>query len=153
MSALRLDEAKRPFGGGLKETARRRQILGDLEDGEDRIQMVSVPDLLHLEPKLGLDEGSVQELLELSFLGREAAKGLDKALGGPRGEGDWDLELFAKDLFVLDLIRDCFVLVIDGLRYPVNDAFFYQVLSAPPATVEGVTFRQDILRELESDSE
>ncbi|MEM8930168.1 MAG: DNA mismatch repair protein [Acidobacteriota bacterium] len=108
------------------------------------------PDLLHLDARLSLDPDAVEELLELSFLGKEGAGGLDQSLtrGGP---DDWNLDLFAEDLFVRELIHDTFSIELDGLRWPVNEGFLYQVLSTPPRTLEAVRFRQDILRELLDD--
>lgn len=111
----------------------------------------TVPDLLHLDARLGVDPENVQALFELSFLGREAAKDLDRMLAGVSPEADWSLDLFAEDLFVRELIRDCFQLRIEGLRYPVNEEFLYQVMSAPPTDAEAIRFRQNILRELATD--
>lgn len=110
----------------------------------------TVPDLLHLDARLGLDPERVQALFELSFLGREAAKDLDRVLAGTSPEADWSLDLFAEDLFVRELIHDCFQLRVEGLRYPVNQEFLFQVLSAPPTDPQAIRFRQDILRELAS---
>lgn len=111
----------------------------------------TVPDLLHLDARLGLDPEKVQALLELSFLGREAAKDLDRVLAGVTPEADWSLDLFAEDLFVRELIHDGFELRVEGLRYPVNEEFLFQVFSAPPTEVEAIRFRQEILRELAED--
>ncbi|MDA8017060.1 MAG: DNA mismatch repair protein [Thermoanaerobaculia bacterium] len=111
----------------------------------------AAPDLLHVDARLGLDPENVQTLLELSFLGREAAKDLDRVLAGVTPEADWNLDLFAEDLFVRELIHDCFELRVEGLRYPVNEEFLFQVFSAPPTDIEAIRFRQEILRELAAD--
>lgn len=113
---------------------------------------IPVPDLVHLKPKIATNRDAVNTLLELAFLGREDAKGIDRELGVFESDGtDWNLDLFAEDLFVEELIRDCFTISIDGLRFPVNQTFLYNVLSDPPTELEAVRFRQDILRELEAD--
>ena len=108
-----------------------------------------IPDILHLEPHIKASNDAVHELLELAFLGKEAAKGLDKKLGelGTAG-GGWDLDLFARDLFLEELIQSCFTLEIDGIRFPVNRPYLKNVLSRPPTEIEAVRFRQEIFREL-----
>ncbi|MEM6793800.1 MAG: hypothetical protein AAF725_07440, partial [Acidobacteriota bacterium] len=108
-----------------------------------------IPDLLHVDARLSLDPEAVEELLELSFLGKEAAEGLDRSLSTPSRDGGWDASLFASDLFVHEIVRDTFRVEVDGVHFPVNIAFVQQVLTQPPTDAEGVRFRQDILRELD----
>lgn len=138
----RLDAA--PTGDSTKDRPPRATVPTDATT-------TTVPDLLHLDARLGLDPENVQALLELSFLGREAAKDLDRVLAGVSPEADWNLDLFAEDLFVRELIHDCFELRVEGLRYPVNEEFLFQVFSAPPTDIVAIRFRQDILRELAED--
>jgi DNA mismatch repair protein MutS2 len=115
--------------------------------------MVAIPDILNLEPRLGVDEDAVHALLELSFLGKESAEGIEHQLSQFRTTGHgWQLDLFAEDLFVQELIRKCFSIEIEGVKFPVNEHFLYQVLSDPPTSLEGISFRQDILRELDESS-
>ncbi len=115
-------------------------------------EAIPIPDILNLESRISGNQDAVHELLELAFLGRDDAKGIERALGEfQSGEEGWQLELFAEDLFVRELIRSCFIIRIDGARFPINQAFLYNVLSDPPTDVEAVRFRQDILRELEAD--
>ena len=119
---------------------------------EESSESIPIPDIVNLEPRISSEQDAVHELLELAFLGREDAKGIERALGAFRGHGSgWNLELFAEDLFVKELIRSCFTIRIGGFRFPVNQAFLYNVLSDPPTDLEAVRFRQDILRELETD--
>ena len=111
--------------------------------------MVSIPDLLNLEPRIAVDEESLGVLLELAFLGKEAAKGLDRHLGQLDSAGHgWEPSLFAEDLFLEDLIRESFTLELNGVRFPVNQAFFHRVLIDPPTELAQIEFRQEILREL-----
>lgn len=112
-----------------------------------------IPDILNLEPQLSLDNDAIHALLELAFMGKEAAKGLDKQLGilDKIGYG-WNLDLFAEDLFVRELIQKGFTIAIGGVRFPVNQAFLFHVLSDPPTELGAIEFRQAILRELESDT-
>lgn len=114
---------------------------------------LDLPDLLHLDARLSMDPDRVAELLELSFLGRDAAAGLDNSLSSPPSAPDetWRAELFAEDLFLESLVRRLFGIEIDGLRYPVNVGFLVRTLSSPPTDADAVRFRQDILRELDGD--
>jgi DNA mismatch repair protein MutS2 len=112
-----------------------------------------IPDILHLEPSIAASQDAIGELLELAFLGKEAAKGLDRKMGElEAGDGGWQLDMFAQDLFIEDLIRTCLTISIDGVRFPVNQNYLYQVLSHPPMTVAAAAFRQEIFRELDGDA-
>ena len=111
----------------------------------------ALPDLIHLDQRLSLDPDQVEMLLELSYLGKEGAQGLDQCLSAP-SDGSWQPELFAEDLFLDELVRSTFHVEIDGLRFPINHAFLLSTISSPPATVEAIGFRQEILRELEERS-
>lgn len=116
--------------------------------------MVQIPDILNLEPRVAVDEKAISALLELAFMGKEAAKGLDKQLGIFEAIGHgWQLDLFAEDLFVRDLIQKAFTISDGGARFPVNQAFLFHVLSDPPTDLDAIRFRQDILRELSGDTD
>ncbi len=140
------------------DLSRKRPVAAQRSLGYDLPQEPSepipIPDILNLEPRISGNQDAVHELLELAYLGRDDAKGIERALGAFRGGGTgWQLDQFAEDLFVEELIRSCFTIRIGGLNFPVNQAFLYNVLSDPPTDLEAVRFRQDILRELESDAE
>ncbi len=121
---------------------------------QEPAEPIPIPDILNLEPRISGNQDAVHELLELAFLGRDDAKGIERQLSVFQGTGTgWSLEQFAEDLFVDELIRSCFTIRIGGLRFPINQAFLYNVLSDPPTHLEAVRFRQDILRELEADEQ
>ncbi len=146
----------RRFGFGLRAGEARRRVAvtstwsRELEGAGSR--PLPVPDILHLEPRIASSDDAVHELLELAFLGKEAAKGLDRKLGElEAGDGGWNLDLFARDLFVEELIASCFTIELDGIRFPVNRAYLKNVLAQPPTEIEAVRFRQEIFRELDDD--
>ena len=145
------------FGRSLR-VGQARRLLGlsqlfsrDLPDEPD---IGPIPDLLHLEPQVATNNDAIHDLLELAFLGKEAAKGLDHKVGSftDNEASGWSGELFAKDLFLHELIQQHFTIRIDGIRFPVNRSLLFQVLSNPPTRLEAIRFRQDILRELETDA-
>lgn len=144
------------FGFGFRAGGARRLVgvssTWAKELAEAERKPLSIPDILHLEPRISAHADAIGELLELAFHGKEAAKGLDRKLGELEVEGvGWNLDLFANDLFVDELIKSCFTIRIDGIRFPVNRVYLYRVLSDPPTRVEAVAFRQEILRELDGD--
>ncbi|MEL7060435.1 MAG: DNA mismatch repair protein [Acidobacteriota bacterium] len=115
---------------------------------------MQLPDLLSARPSHALDRERVEELLERAFLGRDAAEELDRELAASAATdaaAGWELDLFAEDLFVRDLIADHFAITIDRLRFPPQSDFLFAVLSRPPVDPDDIAFRQSILRELEAD--
>ncbi len=116
--------------------------------------MIPIPDLLHPEARLALDGKALAEMLEVGFLGGAHGPTLDKTLAPPHlAPSSWQQEFFVKELFLDELIEDCLTVTIGGKKLPVNRVFLRQVLSQPPSDVETIHFRQEILRELETDPE
>ena len=116
--------------------------------------MIPIPDLLHPEARLALDGKALTEMLEVGFLGGAHGPTLEKALAPPHlAPSSWQPDFFAKELFLDELIEDCLTVTVGGRKLPVNRVFLRQVLSQPPSDVETIHFRQEILRELESDPE
>ncbi len=111
--------------------------------------MSHTPDLLHLEPQTQIDRDLIADLLEIAFMGREIGERLDRALAPRSPSGGWCREFFADDLFLAELVAHGFTLVSGGKEYRVNRPALVRALSDPPSTVEGVRFRQEILRELD----
>ena len=117
--------------------------------------MIPVPDLLHPRARLGLDGEALAELLEAAFLGGGAAgPELDQNLsaGGP-DTSTWRAEFFRDELFLDDLVADCCKVAVNGRELPVNQVFLRHALAQAPCDLEGVRFRQQIVRELEADPE
>jgi DNA mismatch repair protein MutS2 len=117
--------------------------------------MIPVPDLLHTKARLGLDGEALAELLEAAFLGGGAGgPGLDRALTASHPDGStWRAEFFRDELFLEDLVADCCKVVVDGRELPVNRVFLRHALTQAPCDLETIRFRQEIVRELESDDE
>ena len=116
--------------------------------------MIPIPDLLHSEPRLALDGKALAEMLEVGFLGGAHGPTLEKALAPPHlTPSSWQQEFFVKELFLDELIEDCLTVTIGGKKLPVNRVFLRQVLSQPPSDLETIHFRQEILRELETNPE
>ncbi|MDX1382442.1 MAG: DNA mismatch repair protein [Thermoanaerobaculia bacterium] len=115
---------------------------------------LTVPDLLHRDPHLVVDEDALLDLLGLAFLGRDLGTALDDALAGAElRHGSWNPEFFERDLFIADFARACSNLTIDGATYPANQRFLRKVLANVPVDVETIRMRQGILRELSENAD
>lgn len=110
--------------------------------------MFSIPDILHLSPRSDVDRDSLAELLELAFLGRGMGSQLEGALGRGSTSSPWNADLFARDLFLRDLVRDVVQVEIGGERKGLHTEHLLRILGSPPADRGAIEFRQDIFREL-----
>ena len=108
-----------------------------------------LPDLLHRDPQLVLDEKALTDLLGLAFLGRDLGTSIGDALATAKlREGAWRPEFFEHDLFVAEFAKGFATLAVGGGTYPANDRFLRRVLASVPVDLETIRMRQGILREL-----
>ena len=115
--------------------------------------MIPLPDLLFPRPTAGLDEGLLEEMLEVSFLGGDPGADLARAMESVAlPDSPWSAEFFAEGLFLDDLVERCFTIDLAGRRFPIHRRFLAAFLSKPPADAETVRYRQGILAELEGDA-
>ncbi|HVR29477.1 MAG TPA: DNA mismatch repair protein [Thermoanaerobaculia bacterium] len=116
------------------------------------VEETVIPDLLHRDPQLVVDEKALQDLLGLAFLGRDLGTSIGDALAAAKlRNGAWKPEFFEQDLFVRDFAKACATLAIGDSTYPANDRFLRKVLTSVPVDLETVSMRQGILRELTED--
>lgn len=114
--------------------------------------MIPVPDLLFPEPRFALDGEALNEMLELAYIGGDTGPSLERVLARPVVEdSSWNPEFFADELFLRDFVESCLRVEFAGRSVPVNRAYLREVLSRPPCDRETIRFRQEVLRELESD--
>ena len=112
-----------------------------------------LPDLLHRDPQLVVDEAELVDLLGLAFLGRDLGTSIGDALAAAKlRDGAWNPEFFEQDLFVRDFAKSCATLRVDGGTYPANDRFLRRVLASVPVDLETIRMRQDVLRELDANA-
>jgi DNA mismatch repair protein MutS2 len=116
--------------------------------------MFELPDLLSPRSVAGADPRLLEELLEMSFLGADPGCAIDDALEtAALPASTWNAEFFADGLFLPELIEEHFRVTIGGQRFPVHGRYLRAVLGRPPVELETIRFRQDVLRELETDGE
>jgi DNA mismatch repair protein MutS2 len=114
--------------------------------------VLQIPDLLHAEPRLGIDYTALAEILGMAFLGREMGTQLHDVLASASfPSNSWRPEFFAEDLFIRRLVRDCLRLEIAGRFYPVHQEFLFRALVHTPTDTDTVRFRQGVLEELGRD--
>jgi DNA mismatch repair protein MutS2 len=113
--------------------------------------MIPVPDLLYPEARLALDGEALNELLELAYMGGDSGSSLEEVLSRPDlHSSTWNPAFFSEELFLRDFVEDCLQVSVNGQRIPVNQAYLREVLARPPCDLATIGFRQEILRELES---
>jgi DNA mismatch repair protein MutS2 len=111
-----------------------------------------IPDLLHRDPHLVVDEEALIDLMGLAFLGRDLGTAFGDALAEAElRESAWNPEFFARDLFIEDFVRSCSNLTIGGATYPANQRFMRRILANVPVELETIELRQAVLRELDDD--
>lgn len=114
--------------------------------------MIPLPDLLYGERHASRDDELLLDLLEMAFLGSNESRAIDVAIDQtPVRSSAWAPVFFEDDLFLDDLARDFATLRVGERDQRMHTAFFRRVLRQPPLDPEVVRFRQEILRELESD--
>ena len=117
-------------------------------------KILPLPDLLYLEPHLGVDRQTLEEVLGMAALGRQVGTEFHDILAKTSlPEGCFVDEFFKGDLFLGNLVKSCCNLELDGRDYPVNHSFLERSLGGAPLNLETTRFRQQILRELDDDPE
>ncbi len=113
----------------------------------------TLPDLLNATPFSTLDTEKVDMALVFAFSGSTSGGLFVDALSTARlAPTTWLPSAFEHDLFLNDFVRSCFQGEIGGKPLPLITAHIKRVLAAPPADVNTVFFRRDILNELVTDA-
>jgi DNA mismatch repair protein MutS2 len=116
--------------------------------------MLTNPDLLEPTPRLRLDPSLVHERVAMAFASGGAEGALDGCLErASPAPSDFDPGCFEHDLFLLELVRRCLRVVVDGRPVVASERYLLNQLGHPPSDPSVVPFRQAILAELASDQE
>jgi len=107
-----------------------------------------VPDLLHAVPWRRIDVEATDRAIVMAFSGGSHnglfAETLDRA---PVAPSTWDPALYAKDLFLRQFVESCFRIGKEH-RVPVSSLHLVRVLASPPADLDTVRHRREIIAEL-----
>lgn len=108
------------------------------------------PDLLEPVPRLRVDARLFSETLTFAFATGSSPEAFERVLKSySPGTSSFDPELFARDLFVKDLVARC--LCHSGEkrdRYPLLQRPLFALLSHPSTEVATLSFRHQVLRAL-----
>ncbi len=111
---------------------------------------MKIPDLLNMEPYLGIDYHALKEIFGLAFLGRELGTEVhDHLARAVVPSGAFRPEFFGADLFVREMLENTFTLEIGNRTYPVNASFLERALTHAPADEKTIGARQGVVRELD----
>ena len=114
---------------------------------------IPLPDILNQVPCRPGADAELDELLELTFLGKESRRALHEGVyRGNLPPSDWDAVHFATDLFVPELVEACFRISTPRRSGPVHREFFLRLLAHPPRDAATIALRHCILRELTDDT-
>jgi DNA mismatch repair protein MutS2 len=115
---------------------------------------VLAPDLLHLEPGLGLDAKALSQALTFAFATGGSGEAFTRILcQGKLAPSRFHPEAFAKDLFVADFVARCLVVKSDERPLSLHRPALVRELSHPPSDPEVTRLRQRVLAELAASSE
>src|SRR4051794_5728659 len=108
------------------------------------------PDLLEPTPRLRLDARLFAETLTFAFATGSSPEAFERVLKSySPGRSSFDPELFARDLFVKDLVARCLCVSTEKRdRYPLLQRPLLAVLTHPSSDARTLEFRHQALREL-----
>ncbi|HSY24618.1 MAG TPA: DNA mismatch repair protein [Polyangiaceae bacterium] len=112
------------------------------------------PDLLCAVARVRVDLAALRQTLVFAFAAGAPADAFDDATANVSlGPSTWSRDVFARDLYVDELVGKCFGVQIDGKAHRSSHRYFARVLSAPPKDPADVGIRRDALAELVSSAE
>jgi DNA mismatch repair protein MutS2 len=111
------------------------------------------PDLLEPTPRLRLDARLFAETLTFAFATSSSPEAFERVLRSYRpGPSTFDAELFARDLFIKDLVARCLCVPNEKRdRYPLLQKPLVAVLTHPSSDRETLEFRHAVLASLVGD--
>src|SRR5260221_5610482 len=113
------------------------------------------PDLLDPVPRLRLDARLFTETLTFAFATGSSPEAFERVLKSySPGPSTFDPELFARDLFVKDLIARCLCFTTEKReRYPLLQRPLYALLTHPSTDLGTLAFRHQVLGTLAASNE
>lgn len=114
-----------------------------------------IPDLLEPTPRLRLDARLFGETLTFAFATGNSPEAFERVLKSySPGRSSFDPELFARDLFVKDLVARCLCPTSEKRdRYPLLQRPLLALLTHPACDPRTIEFRHQVLRSLSESPE
>ena len=108
-----------------------------------------LPDLLHQEPAISVDEASVLHALSFAFIAGSAGGSLNSALSRTAiAASSFSPEALQDGLFLDELVAIAFDFPLAGKPAPIDRVQLRRLISRPPRKRADVELRQGVLREL-----
>lgn len=115
--------------------------------------MAMIPDILHASPTRRIDLERTKLAVTLAFASGSAGGLFAEALDGASfAPSSWRASEFAGELFLQRFVNQCLRAKVAGTQPVMHTRHLYELLSRPPAELETVQFRRNILFELTSDA-
>ena len=109
----------------------------------------ALPDLLHAEAAISVDEAALLHALSFAFIAGSAGGTLQNALARTAiAASSFSPEALQDGLFLDELINLAFDFPLQGKPAPIDRAYLRRLFSKPPEKREDVELRQAVLREL-----
>jgi DNA mismatch repair protein MutS2 len=111
--------------------------------------VVTYPDLLYGIASQRVDARLLERALIFGFSAGDTDRAFERCVESARvPESTFDGRNFASDLFIAELVRQCFKLRIEGKVHTPCASYLERVISRPPAKLEDVVLRQRVFEEL-----
>src|SRR6187399_2248618 len=111
--------------------------------------MPVIPDLLHAEPRLWVQEAELRQVLTFAFASGSGSDAFEQALERMElAPSRFAPDCFTKDLFVEDLVARCFQFSRGARRIKPRRRTLVPLLTHPPDDERTLAFRHGILAEL-----
>lgn len=112
------------------------------------------PDLLFSVASQRVDARLLERALIFGFAAGDTNRAFERSVENLKvPESTFDERTFAKDLFISDLVRNCFKLRIEGKLHAPCEAYLQRVICSPPRETEDVELRKAVFAELLADVE
>jgi DNA mismatch repair protein MutS2 len=114
---------------------------------------VVVPDLLHANPAISLDEAAVLHALSFAFIAGSAGGSLTGALSRTAlAASSFTPEALQDGLFLDEVVSVAFDFPLQGKPAPIDRVQLRKLLTRPPSDQSDIDLRQAVLRELSSNA-
>lgn len=110
-----------------------------------------LPDLLHAQPAISVDEAALLHALSFAFVAGSAGGALHSALGRTAlAKSSFSPDAMQGGLFLEELVGLAFDFPLNGKPAPIDRAHLLRLLTRPPQERVDVELRQAVLRELDA---
>jgi DNA mismatch repair protein MutS2 len=110
----------------------------------------ALPDLIHPEPRLWVDEAELRQVLTFAFASGIGSDAIERALEKTKAPpSDFLPDCFAKDLFLDEFVARCLPLRSGQRLKKPRRRSLVDLLARPPRGIETVRFRHGVLAELQ----